>query len=86
MVEGTVELSEDLEAMLPLSIAIGDRYMGDELGEEFGRRNAVEGELLVRLRPNKIVAHGRPGRRMNQPGTPARARCWSRHWPHSGPE
>jgi PPOX class probable F420-dependent enzyme len=56
MVEGTVELSDDLEAMLPLSIAIGRRYVGDELGEQFGRRNAVEGELLVRLRPNKIVA------------------------------
>jgi hypothetical protein len=24
--------------------------------EAFGRRNAVEGELLVRLRPEKIVA------------------------------
>ncbi|MDQ2837334.1 MAG: PPOX class F420-dependent oxidoreductase [Actinomycetota bacterium] len=56
LVEGTVTLSEDLEAMLPLSIAIGRRYMGDELGEQFGRRNAVAGELLVRLRPDKIVA------------------------------
>jgi hypothetical protein len=26
------------------------------LAEEFGRRNAVEGELLVRLHPRRIVA------------------------------
>lgn len=56
MVEGTVTLHRDLTTMLPLSIAIGERYMGPERGEEFGRRNAVEGELLVRLHPNKIVA------------------------------
>lgn len=56
LVEGTVRLSADLAEMLPLSIAIGRRYMGEELGEVFGRRNAVEGELLVRLRPDKIVA------------------------------
>jgi PPOX class probable F420-dependent enzyme len=54
-VEGTVTISEDLEAMLPLSIAIGRRYMGDELGEEFGRRNAVAGELLLRLIPSKVL-------------------------------
>ncbi len=56
MVEGTVTLSDDHEAMLPLSIKIGERYMGAERGNEFGRRNAVPGELLVRLSPTKIVA------------------------------
>jgi len=56
MVEGTVTLSDDTEAMLPPSIAIGQRYMGLELGERFGRRNAAPGELLVRLTPGKIVA------------------------------
>jgi PPOX class probable F420-dependent enzyme len=56
MVEGTVTLSTDLEGMLPLSIAIARRYMGEEQAEDFGRRNAVEGELLVRLHPDKIVA------------------------------
>ncbi|MGI8664934.1 MAG: PPOX class F420-dependent oxidoreductase [Jatrophihabitans sp.] len=56
MVEGTVTLSSDLVEMLPLSIAIGRRYMGEQLGEQYGRRNAVEGELLVRLTPTKIVA------------------------------
>jgi PPOX class probable F420-dependent enzyme len=54
-VEGTVTLSDDAAAMLPNSIAIGVRYMGSERGEEFGRRNAVPGELLVRLTPSKVI-------------------------------
>ncbi|WP_408659281.1 PPOX class F420-dependent oxidoreductase [Jatrophihabitans sp.] len=56
MVEGSVTISEDLEEMLPLSIAIARRYVGDAEAEQYGRRNAVPGELLVRLRPDKIVA------------------------------
>ena len=56
LVEGTVTLSEDLAEMLPLATAIGARYMGEELAEEFGRRNAAPGEMLVRLTPSKIVA------------------------------
>jgi PPOX class probable F420-dependent enzyme len=54
IVEGTVTLSADHEAMLPLSIAIARRYMGDDQAEAYGRRNAVEGELLIRLHPDKI--------------------------------
>jgi PPOX class probable F420-dependent enzyme len=57
-VEGTVTLSDDTEAMLPHSVDIGVRYMGAERGEEFGRRNAVPGELLVRLTPGKVIGVG----------------------------
>jgi hypothetical protein len=35
---------------------IGGRYMGADKAEAFGRRNAVPGELLVRLRPGKVAA------------------------------
>jgi hypothetical protein len=31
--------------------------MGPELAENFGKRNAVEGEWLVRVSPKKIIAH-----------------------------
>jgi hypothetical protein len=51
-----VTLSTDVEEMLPFAIRIGARYMGDELGEQFGRRNAVEGELLVRLHAEQVFA------------------------------
>ena len=57
-VEGTATISDDLEAMLPYSIAIGCRYMGVGRGEEFGRRNAVAGEVLIRVTPTKIVGVG----------------------------
>ncbi len=55
-VSGPVTISTDVEAMLPFAIQIGARYMGAELGEKFGRRNAVEGELLVRLHAQHVFA------------------------------
>ena len=36
---------------------IGGRYTGADRTDEYGRRNAVEGELLVRVTPQKIVAY-----------------------------
>jgi PPOX class probable F420-dependent enzyme len=56
VVEGRVELSEDLDAMLPWATKIAERYMGPELAEQYGRRNAVPGEMLVRLPLTKVVA------------------------------
>jgi PPOX class probable F420-dependent enzyme len=56
MVEGTVTLSEEPAAMLRLATAIGGRYMGAGQAEAFGRRNAVPGELLVRVTPTAVRA------------------------------
>jgi PPOX class probable F420-dependent enzyme len=55
-VTGRVEISEDLDEMRPWAVALGRRYMGTGAAEEFGRRNAVPGELLVRLVPEHVVA------------------------------
>jgi PPOX class probable F420-dependent enzyme len=55
-ITGRVQLGEDLEDMLGWSIKIAERYMGAGQAEEFGRRNAVAGELLVRLTPDNTVA------------------------------
>ena len=55
-ITGHVEVSDDVDAMLPWSIAIGGRYMGTANAEQFGRRNAVPGELLIRLIPAHTVA------------------------------
>jgi PPOX class probable F420-dependent enzyme len=57
-ITGHVEISEDLDEMLPWAVALAGRYMGAEAAESFGRRNAVEGELLVRLTPDHVVALG----------------------------
>ncbi len=59
MVEGEVTLSEDPDALLRWATTIGGRYMGADRAERYGHRNAVPGELLVRLVPSKII--GRAG-------------------------
>jgi PPOX class probable F420-dependent enzyme len=53
---GHVTLSEDLEELLRFATAIAGRYTGADRAGEFGRRNAVPGELLVRLRPKRVIA------------------------------
>lgn len=56
-VQGTAEISEDLAELSRAAARIGGRYMGPDRAEEFGRRNGVPGELLIRLRPDKVVAN-----------------------------
>ncbi len=56
LIEGTASISEDPGALRHWATAIGGRYMGDDRAEEFGRRNAVPGELLVRVTPTRTVA------------------------------
>jgi len=55
-VQGTAELSEEPGELLRTATAIGARYMGEDRAEEFGKRNAVPGELVVRLRPTKVIS------------------------------
>jgi len=56
MIEGTTTISADLDEMLGWATRIGARYMGADRADAFGRRNAVEGELLVRVTPARVVA------------------------------
>jgi PPOX class probable F420-dependent enzyme len=55
-VQGAAELSEDPDELLDIATRTGGRYMGTDRAEEFGRRNAVPGELVVRVKPTKVVA------------------------------
>lgn len=55
-VDGTITLHDDLEDVRRLATIIGGRYMGVDRADEFGERNGVPGELLVRLHPTKITA------------------------------
>lgn len=56
VMEGTVEITDDLGEVRRWATEIGGRYMGEERAEEYGARNGVEGELLVRLRPHRVVS------------------------------
>ncbi|AZS88869.1 PPOX class F420-dependent oxidoreductase [Streptomyces griseoviridis] len=56
VVQGRVAISEDPDELRRWSARIGGRYMGADRAEEFGERNGVPGELLVRLRIGKVLA------------------------------
>lgn len=56
VVQGRASLSEDLDEVRRWATRIAARYMGEEAAEEFGARNGVPGELLVRVRIDKVVA------------------------------
>ena len=55
-IEGTAEVIPEADNLLEWTTRIAGRYMGPELAEEFGRRNSVEGEWVVRVTPTKIIA------------------------------
>jgi len=55
-VDGTTTLLDDRELLRTWAARIGGRYMGAERAAEYGARNGVEGELLVRITPTRIVA------------------------------
>ncbi|GAA4564543.1 PPOX class F420-dependent oxidoreductase [Micromonospora coerulea] len=54
---GRATITEDLPEMRRWAIRIAERYMGPDLAEAYGARNAVPGELLVRLTVEKVVGH-----------------------------
>jgi PPOX class probable F420-dependent enzyme len=54
-VDGVAELSEDPADLRLCAIRIAERYMGTERAQEFGERNSVPGEVVVRVRPTHTV-------------------------------
>ncbi|AZM63622.1 MULTISPECIES: PPOX class F420-dependent oxidoreductase [unclassified Streptomyces] len=56
MLQGRARLSEDPDELRYWATRIGARYMGEDRAEEFGARNAVPGELVVRITVDKVVA------------------------------
>lgn len=57
MLEGEARIeAPDPEALLPYTTAIARRYVGVERAAAFGRRNAVEGELLVRVHITHVAS------------------------------
>jgi PPOX class probable F420-dependent enzyme len=55
-VTGTVTITTDRDDLRRWATAIGARYMGADRAAEFGERNAIEGELLVRLHADHVLA------------------------------
>jgi hypothetical protein len=57
IVEGTAEIIDVTdEEKIRWATAIGGRYMGADQAAAFGKRNAVPGELMVRLTVTKVIS------------------------------
>ncbi len=55
-VMGTARLVDDLHQVRHWAAVIGGRYMGAHRAEEYGARNGVSGELLVRVAVTRVIA------------------------------
>ena len=54
-VEGTATVSDDPQNLKFWATRIAARYMGEQLAEQYGTRNAVPGELIVHITPTNIL-------------------------------
>jgi PPOX class probable F420-dependent enzyme len=56
MLEGNAEIMPyKQKELLKWATKIAERYMGKKVAKEYGERNSGRGEVLVRIRPNKII-------------------------------
>jgi PPOX class probable F420-dependent enzyme len=55
IIEGNATMAPDPEHLQHWATRISGRYMGVERAEEYGKRNGIAGELLVRVTPTKII-------------------------------
>jgi PPOX class probable F420-dependent enzyme len=54
-VDGSAELTADSDELFHWAVESCRRCVGDDRAEEFGRRNAVPEELLVRVTPTRML-------------------------------
>lgn len=57
LLEAEATLSSDLDDLLTWATRLAARYMGPDLADQYGRRNAVPGELLVRAPISRVTAY-----------------------------
>lgn len=55
-VAGTATVDRDPDQLLLWGTRVGGRYMGADRADEYGRRNAVPPEMVVRVTPTRITA------------------------------
>jgi PPOX class probable F420-dependent enzyme len=55
-IEGTATWSDDPGEVRAWATRLGGRYMGADAAEAYGARNAVPGELVVRVTPSHVVS------------------------------
>ncbi len=55
-IEGVATLSDADPDLVEIATEIGGRYMGADRAEEYGARNGVPGELVVRVSMDKVIS------------------------------
>ena len=55
-IEGIATLGEDDPQLVEIATEIGGRYMGVDRAEEYGARNGVPGELVVRVPMSRVLS------------------------------
>jgi len=53
-IQGVASISEEPAELRDIAARTGGRYMGADRAEEYGRRNGIPGELVVRITPTKV--------------------------------
>jgi len=53
-VQGIASISEEPDDLVEFATRTGGRYMGADRADEYGRRNGVPGEIVVRIKPTKV--------------------------------
>ncbi len=56
IIQGTAKFSDNQKDILKWNTILGGRYMGEKLAEVYGKRNSVEGSLLVEVTPTKMIS------------------------------
>jgi len=56
IIEGTATISENVVERAYWARKIAARYMGEDQADAYGERNSVDGELVIRVTPTKIIA------------------------------
>jgi PPOX class probable F420-dependent enzyme len=58
ILNGIAEIDQDpsYDKLLRITRRIAERYMGKENADRYGKRNAVKGECIIKIKPTKIIA------------------------------
>ena len=56
IIQGTAKFTDNQKDLLKWNTILGGRYMGEKLAEVYGKRNTVEGSLLVEVTPTKMIS------------------------------
>lgn len=67
LIEGTASVSEDADELLRWSTRIAARYIGEEKAAEYSETNVPSGEILVRVKPTRILGEGHADNEQHMP-------------------